>query len=176
MRFYAHGEWTVYTTQEGGCMGEQILHNIELFFQKFIFVFMYVYDRMPFSMMVILLAGFFTFFAVFNGTVIFPIVYNYFLIPKLEKRIGKRIVWPSMLKYIVFGRFMCPSGLVARDTLMLYFKYKFKGYKGLLKNGVLKDVGYTIDSATKSEIRWSILLHLNMLICAIGLSTVLLMK
>lgn len=147
-------------------MAEQFLHEISIFFQKLHLIFFYIFNVMAVPDRITFISAFFALLAMFNGVITFPVLYNYFLIPRIEKKFGKKIdCYTSFTKYIGFGRFMCPAGFVAKDVLRLYFKKIFQGYDGILKKGVLKDIGYTINSATKLDIIMSFLLYFNNFVC-----------
>ena len=57
---------------------------------------------------------------------------------------------------------------MASGIALSYLSYKFYGYTGVRKEGVLKPLGYTITNASKIEIFMSIMTFVNQGLVIIG--------
>jgi hypothetical protein len=117
----------------------------------------FAYQELPFESKAIMILALVIFVSGINLTVLFPIIFNNFLIPNIEKKTGKQIRFPDFLKYIFLGHFLYRYILVARYIACSYFLCIFKGYIGVRKCGVLKSLNYTIKMATKTEIFLSLM-------------------
>ena len=89
-----------------------------------------------------------------------PLIFNYYLIPRIEKKIGRKLIPHPLLKNIAFGKWMFHQNEIAVYLINRYYAFKFKGDRGLPKycnRFDLKKAGYTIDMASRAEIFFSFL-------------------
>jgi hypothetical protein len=129
--------------------------------------FWVIFRELPFKLKMGLVGPILMFLPSLNILLIFPIVFNYSIIPKIEKRVGTKIKWPSLIYLYPFGGFFMPSGLTAKSIFRAYLRYKFRGYTGEAR-GVLGNMGYSVKVMTKFELSMSLLVFFNCLLIIIG--------
>jgi len=131
----------------------------------------WAFEQMPMQMKVSFVAALLVLFGIFYGTVISPIIFNFFLIPGIEKRLRKTLQYDFLYNYIFLSRWIIPQNEIALYIVRRYVALIFKGEHGLPEKRnrfALKKAGYTIDMATKFEIIMSFLWLLNVLTIIIG--------
>lgn len=86
------------------------------------------------------------------NVVINPFIYNYWIIPSIEKRIGKKLEF-TIEVYNTYPKFICKWYEIA-----LYIFAKETGMKFLIKNPktALLQVDYNVKQSTRFEIIYSI--------------------
>jgi hypothetical protein len=130
--------------------------------------FWIVFKALPLYLEIGLIGAILFFVPAINTLLIFPIVFKYYIIPNIEKRLGTKIVtWPVLMYAYALGRFTLPSALTAKSIFRAYLRYKFQGYSGEAR-GVLSNLGYSIKIMTKFEIVMSFLVQLNFLSAVIA--------
>ncbi len=131
----------------------------------------WVFGQMPLKMEVGFIFALLMFVGMFYFSVISPIIFNYFLIPKIEKKIGKKLDYHPFIDYIFLGKWMCRQEEIALYLINRYWAMKFKGDYGLPKYCLrfgLKKAGYTINMASKLEIVMSFLLLVSTVVTVIS--------
>jgi hypothetical protein len=109
----------------------------------------------------------------FYMTIVSPIIFNYFIIPKIEKKLGHKIGHHPLLDGIFIGKWMYGDIEIAMYICNRFFAYIIRGDRGLPKfcnRYALKKANYTIDMMSKIEIFMSIVLMLSgiaLVICAV---------
>jgi hypothetical protein len=106
----------------------------------------------------------------FYITVVSPVIFNYFIIPKIEKKLGHCIGYHPLLNGIFMGKWMCRQNEIAMYILNRYWAYLIRGDRGLPKfcdRFALKKAGYTIDMISRTEIFVSFLLMLSCMVTII---------
>lgn len=108
------------------------------------------------------------FFSGFNFFITFPIFFHFLILPKIEKRIGKKLEYRSVLyKFQIFSQWVYPPidiarGVVWRCFCWIFFK-KVEGrfeYSNINSSPLVR-VGYDVRQASKFEIVISFLSFLN---------------
>lgn len=121
---------------------------------------------------------------IINGLLLFPVIFNYYIIPKIEKRIKQKIVFDSLnyrflKKNFIFGKFLASYAEISLFILLKYLIAKFEGYFRFVsikyfmwkfRKCSLQEINYNIESASKFEIFMSLLVILCaplMILCGI---------
>ncbi len=137
-------------------MVEQFLWEIK----KWLYISAYVVEHLlianPLEFF-ILIFGVIWIFCVIATVFINPIIFNYWIVPAIERKKNKKVILPDIVNYLAFGKWSCKYIFVSNEITKLYFLKKFKKNSDLLDKGVLVPLGFTILDATKSQIFFSIL-------------------
>lgn len=130
----------------------------------------WAFEVMPLKDRVGFISAVFMFFGAFYMLVISPIIFNFYLIPNIEKRIGKYLRYDPLWGYMFLGMWMMPAFEVSGYIVRRYFALVFKGEHGLPEKRnrfALKKIGFTIDMATKFEIIMSFAYIINVIIIGV---------
>ncbi len=122
-------------------------------------------QEIPLNLNLALLSGLLIFLDAIVAVTFFPIIFNCFFIPQIERKTGKKLVFPEYLRYIVFGYFLYRYIFIARYIIRRYWFFKFKKEKEIplsAKDTILGRVNYTIDMFSNFEIFMSFLVFVNM--------------
>ena len=101
----------------------------------------------------------------------FPIIYNFFIIPSIEKKVGKKLGYHPFLSLSPWGK------LINRPLeISAYIRNRYKAFKKYNEIGLpagynsfsLKQVGYTINMMSKFEIFMSYWVQLNLRVTVIA--------
>ena len=109
--------------------------------------------------------------------VIFPLIFNYIIIPRIEERLGAKIVsWGYIVEMRPLGRIymkymVVASSVLIQTVLLKFFKNSDMLIKKSNKNASwtfdLAKANYDVRQATKFEIVMSFLALANILLCII---------
>lgn len=128
---------------------------------------------MPLRQRLRTIIAFLCFFAVINSMLIFPIIFNYLLIPKIEKRIGQKLNFClAMYNGYLFGKFFCRYIEIMYSILILYFRFKLTRNpkdKKLASFFALGQIDYQISTASPFEIIMSFLGLINAFVLLSGI-------
>jgi hypothetical protein len=131
----------------------------------------YVFNHMTIEQRIFFISALISMIGVFYGLVISPIIFNYFLIPKIEKKIGKKLGHHPFLDYIFLGVWSCRQNEIAIYIINRCWALMVRNDHGLpmyCNRFALKKVGYTIDMASKAEIFFSVMLILSGIITVVS--------
>ncbi|MDX2164464.1 MAG: hypothetical protein SFW07_03495 [Gammaproteobacteria bacterium] len=104
-------------------------------------------------------------FTLILGFLIMPMVFNFYLIPKIENKIGKKLGFSPVLNLFPYGRYLNRWVEISKYILKLYIDYKKTGKCSLpagYDRASLKQAGYTIDMVSKEEIFYSFVAQINL--------------
>jgi len=111
--------------------------------------------------------------------IIFPVIFNFYLIPKIEKKLGIRLIFNPILNgHTPFCWFMSKKSQVSTYIANRYIAWKLHKDSGLplgFNGFALKYAGYTIKMASKSEIFLSCWTRLNLSICLIAIAMLIIL-
>lgn len=138
-------------------------------------IFCEIIKEGPLKLKILLICSVLVFTSTLNLLLIFPIIFNKFIIPNIEKKKRKKIIYPIFLNYIVFGMTMYRYILVARSISQAYLLYIFKGASNLKQkmDGVLAPLQYKISDASKFDVVMSCLVFLNQYTAVLSLATII---
>lgn len=111
-------------------------------------------------------------FTMLNFIFIFPIIFHAFVIPKIEKRLGKKLNFKQVIyKWQIFSSWFQPPVDIGMFISILYVTWKLTGEKVIKRwerdttNAyALAQTNYDISQASFLELLMSFLSYLNMLI------------
>jgi len=132
---------------------------------------MFAFGEIPLNKRIAFISGIIMFASAIYVSVISPIIFNYIIIPGIEKKIGKQLDLHPLLSYIFLGEWMCRQNEIAIYLINRYLAMRFKNDRGLPKYCLrfgLRKAGYTIDMSTKFEIIMSFLLVMVFIIIIIS--------
>lgn len=123
---------------------ESTIESIITFLKSAAHVFMAVdiHER------IFLAVAFILFFTVINLIFTLPIIFNFFIVPKIEKEIGEKLDFNKGYNIVPFWGFMCRYMYVTDYFLKKYFKTKMR----LADYSPFEGVNYDINCATKFQI------------------------
>jgi hypothetical protein len=116
--------------------------------------------------------GFFSFFiTLIYSLLIDPIIFHFFVIPKIEKRVGEKLPYLNPLYNMqIFAKWFMPPLDIALSIVTNYCIYKLNGKKpgkmwgyNLKSYCALQHIKYDITQASRIEIFFSFLSAINML-------------
>jgi len=105
------------------------------------------------------------------GLIISPLICKFYIVPQIEKKVGKKLGYSYLLSLVPFGRFFNRGMEISAYILNRYYAFKKYGERGLpsgCKNLALKQVGYTIDMISKSELIFAFSIRINMWVGSIS--------
>jgi len=118
---------------------------------------------LPINKIAVYVVLLYLFFTAIYQIIIMPIVFNYFIIPKLESKIGKKLEYRSYYNFFLFGNWSFKSIEIANYIFLRYLFLKIiPNYKWRYKNSALAKVNYDIRTASKFEIVVSVFSMLNL--------------
>lgn len=119
----------------------------------------YIFDHRSLIQAINIISAFIGGFSLFfNAFILWPI-FNYYLIPRIEKKIGVKLMYADLYNYIPCGVGFIPPFEISFYITGRYLAWKFKGDRGLptgQREYALKKVSYTIDKMSKKEILLSL--------------------
>jgi len=106
------------------------------------------------------------------GVVIMPIIFNCFVIPKIEKKVMCKLKTRPIYNYFLFGNFTFKYIDVVGHLAWKYLAWKIKGNSEVVKMSAdygLGRVNYRIENASKFELLMTLLACANFLIAIISM-------
>lgn len=89
------------------------------------------------------------------GLIISPLICRFYIVPKIEKKVGRKIGYSFILDILPFGRFFDRDIEISRYIIDRYYAFKKRGERGVpygYESFALKHVGYTIEMISKAEL------------------------
>lgn len=130
--------------------------------------FIQIISNLPIRIEIGFILAITTILGVIYVLVISPIVFNYMIIPKIERKIGKKLEYHPLCDYVFLGKWMCRQLEIAMYIFNRMLALIFENDYGLPKycnRFGLKKAGYTIKMASKCEIIMSfVLIFVNAII------------
>ena len=108
-------------------------------------------------------------FAMFNLLVICPIIFDFFIIPKIERRLRENLKYKlTIYNWQVFARWFVPPIDIAPTIFCQYLIWKFKKQAPKNSNSsmlsALKQSSYDVSKASRFEIIMSFFVMFNIVI------------
>lgn len=104
---------------------------------------------------------------------IIPIIFNYFIIPNIERKVGERLEFRDYWDYFLFGNFMYRHIEIISYLAIKYLAFKFKGNQDAFKINPkfsLSKINYRIEDASRFEIVMSFVAIINVIVATICLA------
>lgn len=114
-----------------------------------------------------------------NGVITMPIIFNFFIIPKIEKKTGKKLEFAPYWNAFLFGNFIIGYAEIVEYIIIKYFALRFKKNPDAIRVNrkfALEKIKYDIRTASNFEIKMSFIAAINVLLAAFCLGMVFLMK
>lgn len=104
-------------------------------------------------------------FSAINIIIISPVVFNYVIIPKIEKKLGTKLKFKTIYDFFLFGNFSYRFLEVAIYIFLRYFFLKINpNYVWKYKNTALAKVNYDVRNASRLEIAMSFYSIISMIL------------
>lgn len=136
------------------------LQTIELAPKAFLYLWSQASLYQKFVFLDVLLAIFVSIYSI----IISPSLFQFFIIPKIEKKIGRKLEKDPFAYYykapLTWGRDIEISKYIL-DRYKAFKKYNDRGLPKGFSTAPLKKAGYTIDMMSKSEIFFSWMVNFN---------------
>lgn len=143
-------------------------HDKLVFYISF-FSNMWVEHKMTFIYLVL---SAILFLCILYMLIISPLIFNFFIVPNIEHKTGRKIGHRIIDEYMWLGKWTNRQNWTAIYIVNRYYAWKFKKDYGLptaryFNSFPLKLIGYTIDRMSKTEIFFSFLLVTVLIIVAL---------
>lgn len=127
----------------------------------------YILNKLSWASIVLLITAPFLYLCFFYTLIVSPLICHLLIVPKIEKKVGKKLSSCFLSKYRPFGNYLSRQNEISRYIVDIYYAYKKFGKTGLPEgyyNFSLKQVGYTIAMVSKVELIFAFSIRIQMYI------------
>lgn len=142
---------------------------------KIVFI-LHVISNLPFWCVAFIVIG-------INTLIIFPIIFNCFIIPKIEKKVGQKLefisasyIFVSTYYYLIGGEVLGKYCEIAMYIVIKYLASKFGKKLNNKSRNALQSINYDIKRASRFELVMSFAVFLNIIFAFLLVIIVLLQK
>jgi hypothetical protein len=143
----------------------------------------YAFEQISLEQKIVLICALIWILSFVLKFLISPLICRFYILPKIEKKVGEKLDYSPILDLTPFGGFLNRDIEISNYILNRYYAYKKCGDYGLpfgLNKVGLKQVGYTIKMVSKSELIFSFFVRINLYVLgisfAVGVITSMLSK
>ncbi len=123
--------------------------------KQWIEIFSYIFHHLSWFYIAVFLMGFLSITVFIYSFIISPLIFRFYIIPGIEKKVGVRLEYHPYLKIVPYAK---RDVEIATYIIKIYRDYKKLNYSGLpvgCDRFSLKKVGYTIKMVSKAEVFFS---------------------
>lgn len=131
----------------------------------------YVFGLMSLAQKILFIFGFIGLLCLIFQFVIFPLVCEFYIVPRIEEKVGKKLGYSYILNLVPFGKYFNRNIEISSYILDRYYAFKKRGERSVpfgKERFSLKHVGYTIDMVSKPELIFAFLVSINLYVMGVS--------